>query len=103
MNEFMNLPEGIIDPTPSNIIYEYNKIQDVKRVAAVFQISTKEVKGILKQAGIKVATTRKTKDSPLKEIGMKETDFYRDIEKSIGKFQCFFHCKNRIEYYEALI
>lgn len=78
MNEYMNLPEGIIEHTPSNIIYEYNQVQDVKRVAAVFQISTKEVKDILKQAGIKVATTRKTKDDPLKDIGIKETDFYRD-------------------------
>ena len=78
MDVFMNLPEGIIVPTPSNIIYEYNQVQDVKRVAAVFQISTKEVKDILKQAGIKVATTRKTKDSPLKYIGMTETDFYKD-------------------------
>lgn len=78
MNDFMNLPEGIIEPTPLNIIYEYNQVQDVKRVAAVFQISTKEVKDVLKQAGIKVATTRKTKDSPLKDIGMAETDFYRD-------------------------
>ena len=78
MNDFMNLPEGIIEPTPSNIIYEYNKFHDVKRVASVFQNSTKEVKDILKQAGIKVATTRKTKDSPLKDIGMTETDFYRD-------------------------
>ena len=75
---FMNFPEGIIELTPSNIIYEYNQIKDVKRVAAVFQISTKEVKDILKQAGIKVAPTRKTKDSPLKDIGMTETDFYRD-------------------------
>ena len=78
MDDFINLPEGIINPTPSNIIYEYNQIQDVKRVAAVFQISTKEVKDILKQAGIKVATTRKTKNNPLKDIGMRETDFYRD-------------------------
>lgn len=77
---FMNFPEGIIELTPSNIIYEYNQIKDVKRVAAVFQISTKEVKDILKQVGIKVATTRKTKDSPLKDIGMIETDFYRDID-----------------------
>ena len=78
MNDFMNLPEGIIKPTPSNIIYEYNQIQDLKRVAAIFQISAKEVKNILKQAGIKVATTRKTKDNPLKDIGMTETDFYRE-------------------------
>lgn len=78
MNDFMNLPGKIIEPTPSNIIYEYNQIQDVKRVATVFQISTKEVKDILKQAGIKVAMTRKTKDSPLKDVGMSETDFYRD-------------------------
>lgn len=78
MKDFMNIPESIIEPTPSNIIYEYNQIQDVKRVAAVFQISTKEVKDILRQAGIKVATTRKTKDSPLKNIGMSETDFYKD-------------------------
>lgn len=74
----MNIPGKIIEPTPLNIIYEYNQLQDVKRVAAVFQISTKEVKDILRQAGIKVATTRKTKDSPLKDIGMSETDFYRD-------------------------
>ena len=78
MNNFMNIPGVIIEPTPSNIIYEYNQLQDVKRVAAVFQISTKEVNDILRQAGIKVATTRKTKDSPLKDIGMSETDFYRD-------------------------
>lgn len=78
MNDFMNIPGKIIEPTPSNIIYEYNQIQDVKRVAAVFQISTKEIKDILRQAGIKVVTTRKTKDSLLKEIGMKETDFYKD-------------------------
>ena len=80
MHNFMNLPEGIIEPTPANILYEYNQIQDVKRVAAVFQISTKEVKDILKQAGIKVATTRKTKDNLSKEIGMRETDFYIDID-----------------------
>lgn len=80
MNNFMNLPEGIIEATPSNIIYEYNQIRDVKRVAAVFQITTKEVKDVLRQAGIKVVTTRKTKDNPLKDIGMSETDFYRDID-----------------------
>lgn len=78
MNDFMNIPGVIIEPTPSNILYEYNQIQDVKCVAAVFQVSTKEVKDILRQAGIKVATTRKTKDSPLKDIGMSETDFYKD-------------------------
>lgn len=78
MKDFMNIPGVIIEPTPSNIIYEYNQLQDMKRVAVVFQISTKEVKDILRQAGIKVATTRKTKDSPLKDIGMSETDFYRD-------------------------
>ena len=78
MSDFMNLPGGIIEPTPANILYEYNQIQDVKRVAAVFQISTKEVKDILRQAGIKVATARKTKDDPLKDIGMSETDFYKD-------------------------
>lgn len=78
MNDFMNIPGKIIEPTPANILYEYNQIQDVKRVAAVFQISTKEVKNILKQAGIKTVTTRKTKDSPLKDIGMSETDFYRE-------------------------
>lgn len=74
----MNIPGKIIEPTPLNIIYEYNQIQDVKRVAAVFQVSTKEIKDILKQAGIKTVTTRKTKDSPLKDIGMSETDFYRE-------------------------
>lgn len=78
MNDFMNIPGKIIEPTPSNIIYEYNQIRDIKRVAAVFQISTKEVKDVLKQAGIKVATTRKTKDNLLKDIGMSETDFYMD-------------------------
>lgn len=78
MNDFMNIPRKIIESTPSNIIYEYNQIQDVKRVAAVFQVSTKEVKDILKQASIKTTMTRKTKDSPLKDIGMSETDFYRE-------------------------
>lgn len=78
MHNFMNLPERIVEPTPANIIYEYYQLQDVKRVAAVFQVSTKEVKDILRQAGIKVATTRKTKDSPLKDVGMSETDFYKD-------------------------
>lgn len=80
MNNFMNIPGAIIEPTPSNIVYEYNQLQDVKRVASVFQISVKEVKAVLKQAGIKSATSTKTKVNPLKDIGMSEADFYRDID-----------------------
>lgn len=52
MEEFMNIPE-IVPVTENNIIEEYRKTNDVKRVAKVFCISTKEVRDIL-QARIKM-------------------------------------------------
>ena len=53
MKEFMNLPE-IIPVTENNIIEEYRRSSDIKHVAKVFNISTKEVRQTLKQAGIKI-------------------------------------------------
>lgn len=76
MEEFMNMPE-IIPVTENNIIEEFKRTGDIKHVAKVFCISTKDVKGVLKQAGIKVTTQRK-KTTTLDEIGMSNKDFYKE-------------------------
>lgn len=76
MQEFMNMPE-IIPVTENNIIEEYRRSSDIKHVAKVFNISTKEVRQVLKQAGIKT-TKRNSEFDALKEVGMSERDFYHE-------------------------
>lgn len=77
MKEFMNIPE-IIPVTENNIIEEYRRYPDVKHVAKVFDISIKEVRQILKQAGIKIEKPKEKEYSELKENGLRERDFYHD-------------------------
>ena len=80
MDNFMNVPE-IIPITENNIIEEYRMNPDVKSVAKVYGISTKEVRDILKRAGIKTIMKKKTSPSALEDIGMTERDFYCDVRK----------------------
>ena len=51
--DFMNPPETI-PVTEGNIVEEYKRTNDIKRVAKVFCLSVKEAKDALKRAGIKV-------------------------------------------------
>ena len=48
MREYMNKPVAH-DWTEEDIVNEYEKIQDKKKVARIYCISTKEVTEILKQ------------------------------------------------------
>lgn len=75
----MNVP-GLIDASEINIISEYKKYPDVKHVAKVFDISTKEVRDILKQAGIKISKENENVDS-LKDIGISEKDLYKEKDE----------------------
>lgn len=54
MEPFMNVPE-LISATANNIIEEYSRYPNVKHVAKVYNITVKEVRDVLKQAGIRVA------------------------------------------------
>ena len=78
MNQFMNEPGCIFMATSRNIIEEYNWCKDIKHVAKVYDISTNEVKDVLKQAGIKVRKPRVRKTDPLHDVGMSERDFYAE-------------------------
>lgn len=78
MKEFMNIPE-IIPVTENNIIEEYRRYPDIKHVTKVFDISIKEVRQILKQAGIKTTKQREKEYNELNDNGMRERDFYHDV------------------------
>lgn len=76
MNDFMNRPE-IIPVTELNIIEEFNRYDDIKHVAKVFNITTDQVRAVLKQAGIKIRKARQSKQvDELRDVGMTERDFY---------------------------
>ena len=77
VKEFMNLPE-IIPVTENNIIEEYRRFKYVKHVAKVFGVSEKEVRQILKQAGIKTTSKKRSEYSKLRDNGLSERDFYHD-------------------------
>ena len=51
MNEYMNKPVDY-EFTDNDIIMEYKRFGDVKRVAAVFCVEVKAVKQILKKEGV---------------------------------------------------
>lgn len=74
MLNYMNIPE-YIEVLPSDIVREYRHCEDVKQVAAIYCMTTKEVNAILRQAGVKKVKKKKIKESKLDEIGMSESDF----------------------------
>lgn len=77
MKDFMNMP-NLIPVTENNVIEEYKRYPDIKHVAKVYDIPVKEVRQILKQAGIKTSNTKETSNDKLKDIGMSERDFCDD-------------------------
>lgn len=60
----------------SEIVREYRRHRDIKRVAKIFGISVLDARCILKAAGIKVVAEKKKKESALQSIGLTEKDFY---------------------------
>lgn len=77
MKKFMNMP-NLIPTTENNIIEEYKRYPDIKHVAKVYNISSKEVRCILNQAGIKIVKTKGVSYDELKDVGMSKRDFYHD-------------------------
>ena len=71
---YMNLPE-YIEVLPSDIVREYWRCEDVKQVAAIYCLTTKEVNAILKQAGVKKVKKKRIKENILDEIGISKKDF----------------------------
>lgn len=60
----------------SDVIREYYNCEDVKLVAQLFGISTKEVNAILKKGKVKKKKKSNTDETELQKIGMSERDFW---------------------------
>ena len=73
----MNIPE-LIEASEINIIMEYERNPDIKHVAKVFDITQKEVREVLKQAGIRTRKRKNSDYNALREVGMSERDFYHE-------------------------
>lgn len=49
-NEFMNLPESHV-VTDQDIVEEYQKYTDIKKVAKIFDLSVQDVRDVLRSMG----------------------------------------------------